>query len=64
MMKSCRIKKIIFKNWSRIKTVWKKTRVLKFIWKLKSRKLNFKIGILKLNLKEIGVSKILWKLEN
>ena len=37
-MKSGRIKKI-FENLSEIKIIWKKTRVLKFIWKLKSCKL-------------------------
>ena len=69
----------IFENWSWIKIIWKKTRVLKFIWKLKSWKLNLKkkFGILKkniwkwefwkLNLK-IGILKIKfernWSFEN
>ena len=35
---------------SGIKIIWKKTRVLKFIWKLKSRKLNLKIEILKMGI--------------
>ena len=42
-MKSGRIKKT-FENWNEIKII-KKTRVLKFIWKLKSQKLNLKIEI-------------------
>ena len=37
-MKSGRIKEI-FENWSEIKIIWKKTKVLKFIQKLKARKL-------------------------
>ena len=37
-MKSGRIKEI-FENWSEIKTIRKKTKVLKFIRKLKARKL-------------------------
>ena len=56
----------MFENKSGIKTIWKKTRVLKFNWKLKSRKLNLKFGILK-KLFENGVLKIkfkIWKFEN
>ena len=62
-MKSGRIKKT-FENWNEIKII-KKTRVLKFIWKLKSQKLNLKIGIffkktlkmvvLKIKLKQNGI---------
>ena len=36
--KTCELKKI-FEKWSGIKTIGKKTGVMKFIWKLKSRKL-------------------------
>ena len=44
-MKSGRIEKI-FDNWSGIKTIQKKTKVLKFILRLKSRKLfeNWSLG--------------------
>ena len=58
--KNGRIKKYIEK-WSGIKIIWNKTRVLKIIWKLKSRKLNLKIGILK-NYMKMRVLKI--KIEN
>ena len=55
----------LFENWSGIKTIWKKIRVLKFIWKLKSWKLNLKIGILKNYLKmkvlKIKSWRIIWE---
>ena len=38
----------MFENWSEIKIIWKKTRVLKFIWKLESRILSLRIGILEI----------------
>ena len=59
MMKVVELK--IFENWSGMKIIWKKTRVLKIIWKLKSWKLNLKIGILK-NYLKMRVLKI--KFEN
>ena len=68
-MKDCRIKKI-FENWSGIKTIQKKTKVLKFIWKLESRKLNLRIRILEIkfernwnfeNYLKIGVLEIKFK---
>ena len=64
MMKSGRIKKYL-KIGVKLKIIWKKTRVLKIIWKLKSYKLNSKIGIFKKYLK-MGVLKIKfenWKFE-
>ena len=57
----------IFENWSGIKIIWKKTRVLRIIWKLgfwkiiwkwEFGKLNLRIGILENYLK----MKIFWKL--
>ena len=36
-MKSCRINE----NWSGLKIIWKKTRILKIIWKLKFWRLEF-----------------------
>ena len=53
----------IFEKWSRIKTIWKKTGVLKFIWKLKSRKLNLKFGILKKLFENGNSENSIWKLE-
>ena len=64
MMKNSRIKKYL-KIGVKLKIIWKKTRVLKIIWKLKSYKLNSKIGIFKKYLK-MGVLKIKfenWKFE-
>ena len=56
-MKNDRIKKYL-KTRVELKLFEKKnTRVLKIIWKLKSWKLNFKIGILK-NYLKIGILKI------
>ena len=51
----------LFENWSGIKTIWKKIRVLKFIWKLKSKKLNLKNGILKMRILKIKFEK--WNFE-
>ena len=48
----------MFENWSEIKIIWKKTRVLKFIWKLEFWKLNLKIRILEIKFE------INWNFEN
>ena len=37
----------IFENWSGIKIIWKKTRVLRIIWKLEFKKKLFENGCLK-----------------
>ena len=74
-MKSSSIKKNRFENWRGI--IWKKTRVLKIMWKLQFQKLEFWKIVLewnfgKLNLKieilenyfENGISeKLIWKLK-
>ena len=56
LKKICELK--IFENLSGLKTIWKKIGVLKFIWKLKSQKLEF----WKLNLR-IEILEINWELE-
>ena len=44
----------MFENWSEIKIIWKKTKVLKFIQKLKARKIIWKLAFWKLN-SRIGI---------
>ena len=42
----------LFENWSGFKIIWRKLEFWKLIWKMKSRKLNFKKnGILKIKFK-------------
>ena len=61
-MKSGRIKEI-FENWSEIKIISKKTKVLGIYSKIESSKIIWKLAFWELNLKEIGILKIIWELE-
>ena len=68
-MKNCRIKKYL-KIGVKLKIIWKKTRVLKIIWKLKYWKLNlkieiFKMGVLKIKFENLNFEKLFenWSFE-
>ena len=66
MMKSDRIKKYL-KIGVKLKIIWKKTRVLKIIWKLEFWKLDLRIGILEIKFeKKLEFWKLFenWSFEN
>ena len=56
----------MFENWSEIKIIWKKTRVLKFIWKWEFWKLKFWKNYLKIKFENWNFEELFenWSFEN